>query len=85
MNKKTGDIEKDRQACLKQTREQFPKYVSNLEKVYYGKKSFIRAIKAKCLDCCCWQREEVRNCQSYACPLWNLRPFQSNEEAESEE
>jgi hypothetical protein len=29
-----------------------------------------------CLDCCCWQREEVRHCTCVACPLWPVRPYQ---------
>ena len=35
------------------------------------------AVKAKCLDCCCYQRDQVRNCQSTACPLYAFRPFQA--------
>ena len=34
------------------------------------------AIKAKCLDCCCWQRKEVQLCTSTACPLHPYRPYQ---------
>lgn len=33
----------------------------------------IKAIKAKCLDCCCGQREEVRECPAKTCPLWQFR------------
>ena len=33
----------------------------------------IKAIKAKCLDCCCGQREEVKLCPVTDCPLWNFR------------
>ena len=33
----------------------------------------IKAIKAKCLDCCCGQREEVRECPAKECPLWQFR------------
>lgn len=33
----------------------------------------IKAIKAKCLDCCCGQRDEVKNCPSKSCPLWMYR------------
>ena len=31
------------------------------------------AIRAKCLDCQCWQAAEVHNCQITACPLWPYR------------
>ena len=33
----------------------------------------IKAIKAKSLDCCCGQREEVRECPAKTCPLWQFR------------
>ena len=32
-----------------------------------------KAIKLKCLDCCCGQAKEVRLCPSQDCPLWNYR------------
>lgn len=38
-----------------------------------GKKSPIKAIRAKCLDCCCDQREEVKLCQVKGCPLYPFR------------
>lgn len=33
------------------------------------------AVKAKCLDCCCGIREEIRECQVYTCPLFEVRPY----------
>lgn len=33
----------------------------------------IKAIKAKCLNCCCGQREEVKLCPVKDCPLWQFR------------
>jgi hypothetical protein len=33
----------------------------------------IKAIKAKCLDCCCGDRAEVKECQARNCPLWQYR------------
>ena len=35
------------------------------------------AIKAKCLDCCCFDRDEVANCNVILCPLHPYRPFQN--------
>ena len=32
-----------------------------------------QAIRAKCLDCCCGQVNEVRQCPATNCPLWNYR------------
>jgi len=31
------------------------------------------AIRAKCLDCMCYQANEVRLCSSDDCPLWRFR------------
>ena len=39
-----------------------------LEKVSYAK-----AIRAKCLDCCCGQENEVRHCTALDCPLFPYR------------
>ena len=33
----------------------------------------LKAIKAKCLDCCCGDRSEVKECPSKDCPLWQFR------------
>ena len=33
----------------------------------------IKAIRAKCIDCCCGQRNEVRLCPSTDCPLHEYR------------
>lgn len=35
------------------------------------------AIKAKCLDCTGYQKEEVRHCKATACPLFKVRPYQN--------
>lgn len=36
-------------------------------------RSPLKAIRAKCLDCCCGQTKEVRLCPLKACPLWPFR------------
>lgn len=33
----------------------------------------IKSIRAKCLDCCCGQTQEVRLCPSQNCALWLYR------------
>ena len=33
----------------------------------------LKAIREKCLDCCCNQREEVKLCPVEKCPLWQFR------------
>lgn len=40
------------------------------------------AIKAHCCECCGYDRSEVRNCTSVACPLYLYRPFQNGPEVE---
>ena len=32
-----------------------------------------KAIRLKCLDCCCGSSAEVRRCSSVKCPLWRYR------------
>ena len=32
-----------------------------------------KAIRMKCLDCCAYQPSEVKQCESYDCPLWRYR------------
>ena len=32
-----------------------------------------KAIRLKCLDCCCGQRAEIRSCEIKTCPLWRFR------------
>ena len=33
----------------------------------------VKAIRAKCLDCCCDQANEVKLCPVEDCPLWPFR------------
>jgi hypothetical protein len=33
------------------------------------------AIQAFCLECVCWQKNEITNCPCLACPLFGLRPY----------
>jgi hypothetical protein len=32
-------------------------------------------IALKCLDCCCWEKNEVAACPVVSCPLHPLRPY----------
>ena len=38
-------------------------------------KSLRAAVNAFCSECVCWQREEVKNCTSHTCPLYQYRPY----------
>jgi hypothetical protein len=42
-------------------------------RVKVAKKELWRAIRAKCVDCCCGQYAEVRACQVSGCALWPYR------------
>jgi hypothetical protein len=46
---------------------------AELELLSHGKKPLLRAIRARCLDCCAGQPNEVRNCTAVHCPLWPYR------------
>ena len=41
-----------------------------------GEASPRQAIKAKCLDCCSYIREDIKCCAVEVCSLWRYRPFQ---------
>ena len=51
-------------------------------------KSPLKAIRAKCLDCCCGQSAEVKNCGIIRCPLHPFRmgnnPFRKREMTEEQ-
>ena len=38
-----------------------------------GRMTPIKAIRAKCIDCCCGDKKEVRLCTIDWCPLWPYR------------
>jgi hypothetical protein len=42
------------------------------------------AIKAKCLHCSNWQRDEITHCRVFTCPLHPWRPFQPKVAAEDQ-
>jgi len=52
-----------------------------LERAYRGK-SKAAGIKAFCLRCVGYQRNDVRDCASKGCPLWPYRPYQQDDEAD---
>lgn len=54
------------QSCQKALREAFS-----------GTASPRAAIKAQCLACTGYDRETVKNCTGYSCPLWKYRPYQT--------
>lgn len=53
------------------------------------KKSPLRAIREKCLDCCCGSQREVKICEVRGCALWPFRfgknPFHAKRNLTEEE
>ena len=45
------------------------------ERALRGQMSRSTAIRVKCLQCCCYDREEVRHCAVLTCALWPVRPY----------
>ena len=56
-----------------------PKPLDPIKKAKQNPKSLRSAINAKCFDCCCFQKPEVKYCTAVNCPLYNLRPWQPKE------
>lgn len=47
-----------------------------------------KAIRLKCIDCCCGNMAEVRKCPAINCPLWRYRmgkEIKDSDEVTSEE
>ena len=51
---------------------------------YYREQNPVKAIRARCLDCCCGNASEVRKCVSLDCSSWPFRmgtnPFRAKRE-----
>ena len=47
-----------------------------LKRAFSGSGGRANAIKAMCLTCVGYDRQEIKNCTGYGCPLWAYRPFQ---------
>lgn len=41
----------------------------------------VQAIKYKCLDCCCYQYNEIKLCEDKTCPLWRYRTGKEERDA----
>ena len=44
-----------------------------------------KAIRLKCIDCCCGNMAEVRRCPAEQCPLWRYRMGRELKDETSEE
>ncbi len=61
-----------------------PKAAVNTFKRAYSGASKAAAVKAMCLECIGFIREEVRSCSAPTCPLWPYRPFRTLKLTEKE-
>jgi hypothetical protein len=52
---------------------------NTLGEAFSGSASPRKAIKAMCLTCVGYDREAIRTCTGYSCPLWQYRPFQQTD------
>ena len=57
--------------------------------LYYGTKNPLKAIRERCLDCCCSQPREVHKCVAVDCPSWPFRmgvnPFRKKQQLSEEQ
>ena len=57
--------------------------VAELGDLGFAKTALRKVIRAKCLNCCCYQAIEVKRCTAVKCPLWPYRmgtnPFHTHE------
>jgi hypothetical protein len=66
----------NRESQIAERRAQMPRsYRACYDKAVSGK-SLRAAINSFCLECVCWQIEEIRNCTDLVCPLYTVRPYQ---------
>ena len=59
-------------AEAKEQRKRSQASVKSLKR-HYGIPSAIKAIKDKCLECCCDNKAEIRRCHHADCPLFPYR------------
>lgn len=60
------------------------KYAGIVRRAYRGSASPRVAIKAFCLQCAGYLRDDVANCMADGCPLHAYRPYQDGAEGEGE-
>lgn len=64
-----------RQEAIAKRREEMPAiHQANYDKAVQ-RRSMKAAIKAHCLECVGWMKEEVKLCTSLACPLYAYRQY----------
>lgn len=52
------------------------KYQRIFQRVYSSQRPSRKdTLRAKCLDCCCFQQSEAAACTSTTCPLYSVNPY----------
>jgi hypothetical protein len=69
---------------------QIPANVSSeILALYHREQNPLKALRARCLDCCCGNASEARKCVSVECPSWPFRmgvnPFRQKRELTAEQ
>lgn len=61
-------------------------YKARYRKVLEGEATRGQAIKVKCAECVGFTHvvEQISNCTTYRCPIWDFRPFKAKGESEAE-
>ena len=78
------NLEKQKQMIAKR-RGDMPKIHRATYDKALGGKSLRAAVNSFCMECCYWQKEEVRLCTSPTCPLYPYRPYKISSNQGSEE
>jgi len=65
-----------RASAIAERRAQMPRAYRATYDRAVGGKSLRAAINSFCLECVCWQIQEIRDCTDIACPLYAVRPYQ---------
>ena len=73
-NIKTAEALKRQQKIERKIKDIPRMYRKIYEKAVTGS-SKPAAVKAFCLECVCWQKNEIINCTAVTCPLYAVRPF----------
>lgn len=67
------------EVIAKRLAESPPSAQGIMRRAYSGEAGRAGAVKAMCLHCTGFQRETVRDCTGFSCPLWMYRPYQGND------
>jgi hypothetical protein len=60
---------------------EIPKKYRRIYKKAVESRSKSAAVKVFCLECVCWQKNEIINCSCLTCPLYGVRPFIKSRQA----